>query len=182
MAQRQLPVALARIADEIDESRARVLRLVADVSQPAADWRAHATAWSVGQVIDHLIRAEAASARVIAGLAKRAVAAPPYPADLSEFAWQPPTTDDTWDVMVPDPSAEPEFGRPIETLRAELAAQRALTARAIERLTTFDPRAVTVPHVLIDTPLNLAQWGRFIAYHLRVHARQIEEILANSPI
>jgi len=49
-------------------------------------------------------------------------------------------------------------------------------AEAIARLTTLDPRAATFAHVLIAEPMNLAQWARFIAYHLRVHGRQIHDL------
>jgi len=171
-----LPVALAKIADEIDAARGRVLGLVADTPQAQAYWQPSTDAWSIAEVLDHLIRAEEGSARLIAGLAKRATASPPYPDGLIEFAWHPPTSDERWNVMVPDPAAAPSFGRPVADLGENLLGQGVLTRRALARLTEFDPRAVTFAHVLIPEPMNLAQWGRFIAYHLRVHARQIEDL------
>jgi len=171
-----LPLALAMIASEIDNARARVLALVADTPQAQADWRPRVGEWSIAEVLDHLIRAEEASARLIAGLAKRANTAPPYPDDIHDFPWAPPTSDERWNVMVPNASAEPSAGQPVGQLRQKLVDQGALTRGALARLTTLDPRAATFAHVLIAEPMNLAQWARFIAYHLRVHGRQIHDL------
>jgi hypothetical protein len=171
----ELPAALDSIANEIDRARSRVLRLVADRTPTQADWRPRAGEWSIAEVLDHLIRAEENSARLIAGLAKRAPAVP-YPDDVTEFAWTPPTADEYWNVRVPALSAEPSSGKPLPALREKLTQQGVLTRRALVRLATIDPRTVTFAHALIEEPMNLGQWGRFIAYHLDVHARQIEDL------
>jgi hypothetical protein len=177
-----LPVALMRIIEEIATAREHVLGVTTALSQPQSEWRPSPGEWSAGEILDHLIRAEAGSARLIAGLAKRTTAvSPPYPESMVEFAWRAPTTDDRWLVMVPEPTAIPTSDRDVAELRRELADQAALTERALARLASFDPRSITFRHVLIADPMDLAQWGRFIAFHLRVHGKQLDDITALLP-
>ncbi|MGH7354752.1 MAG: DinB family protein [Candidatus Rokuibacteriota bacterium] len=168
-----LPVALRKIADEIDSARATLLEGVKGVPQRRAEWRSAAGEWSICETLDHLIRAEAGCGRLVAALAKQG--RPPYPRDVTEFAWTPPTAaGQRWLVPVPDVAA-PGPVQPIEHLVEGLRAQDQWTTKALERLTEVDPRAATAPHPIIG-PMNLAQWCRFIAYHLRVHTAQVEEI------
>lgn len=173
MAPATLPLALRKIADEIEAARAALLAAVAGVPQRRAEWRPAADEWSICETLDHLTRAEAGCGRLVAALAKQG--GPPYPGDVAEFPWTPPTAEgERWLVPAPDVAA-PGSVQSIERLVEGLHAQERWTAKALERLAEVDPRATTAPHPIIG-PMNLAQWCRFVAYHIRVHTAQIEEI------
>lgn len=174
-----LPPALQHIAAEIEDERARVLAEVAGLSQAQADWKPALGEWSIGEVLDHLARAEALSGRMIGAALKRAAEArplAPYPSAIAEFPWSPPTPGDRWMVQAPEPAA-PVAGKPIEALRRDLAGQSEWTAKMLARLATVDPRACAVRHPIIGD-MDLAQWCRFAAYHLRIHLRQIRDAKA----
>lgn len=84
------PTALAEIVGNIDACRARGLALTEDVEQKQADRHPKANEWSIGEVVDHLIRAEGASAWLIVGMAKRTTPdTPRYPASVRTLPWQP---------------------------------------------------------------------------------------------
>ena len=53
-----LPVALAAIAQDLDATRAEVLRETETLSQAQADWRPSQNDWSVGEILHHLTLAE----------------------------------------------------------------------------------------------------------------------------
>lgn len=179
MTETPLPPALQRIAVEVEHERAHVLAEVTGLSQAQADWKPAPGEWSIGEALDHLARAEALSGRMISASLKRAAETgplPPYPGVIAEFPWSPPTAGDRWMVQAPEPAA-PVAGKPIEALRRALAEQSEWTAKVLARLATVDPRACAVRHPIIGD-MDLAQWCRFAAYHLRIHLRQIQDVRA----
>ena len=176
-----LPPALQSIADELATWRARVLDEVGGLSEHQAAWRPPADSWSIREVLHHLVIAEGLGGRVSTATLRRAaergpLAAYPQECEADVLAWDPPTADDRWPVEVPEP-AVPTDREPLAALREALATQAQRTAAVLDRLAAIDPRAVTAAHPLLGE-MNLAQWARFAAYHLRVHLRHIQDIKA----
>lgn len=172
-----LPRALQRISDELDAMRARVLGEVAGLSERQGEWKPGPGEWSVGEVLDHLVKAEGIGGKLISVTLKRAEergALLPYPGEVEEFPWTPPTPDDRWMVQVPEPAA-PTSSQPIEGLRKAMSEQAHWTRKTLERLAGVDPRGYAARHPILGE-MNLAQWCRFAAFHMRVHLRQIQEV------
>lgn len=175
-----LPPALQRIAMDIETGRARVLAEFDGLAQWQADWQPAPGQWSAGEALDHLVRAESVSGRMIAAALKRAGTLPPYPEGIEEFAWAPPTAaDEEWVVPAPD-IATPAAGQALPALTASMRAQARWTRALLERLAGVDPRACVLPHPILG-PMDAAQWCRFAAYHMGVHRRQIGDVRSRLP-
>jgi DinB superfamily len=176
-----LPVALQRIAAELEGARSQVLSETNDVSQDQADWHPAGGEWSIADTLEHLAKAEAIACKVVSVTLRRATAdgiTRPYPSELLEYPWTPPTApDERWLVPVPELAA-PAAGGPIDVLRTTLQEQAPRTFHVLEQLTAIDSRAHMAPHPILGD-MDLAQWLRFCAYHLTVHWRQIRELKTN---
>lgn len=174
---------VARYVEELDAVSERVDRLVRVLSVDQLAWRPSDRSWSVGECVDHLVRAghlwaaacERASAR---GRASGRFGEPPFRLGLVGAAF----------VRLMEPPARARFRaprrmrpeRPLDahaTLDAFEAAQRRLveTARAAEGL--------DLSGVIVHTPsspflwLNLAASFAAVAAHERRHVWQAEGIM-----
>ena len=175
-----LPRALKEIGDGLERRRAQLLGEVQRLSQRQADWRPGAGEWSVGEVVHHLVVAEGIAGKIVSVTVKRTADAGsllPYPSDIPAFSWQPPSADDRWLVLAPDPAA-PTYGLPIDGLREDMTKQGTLTERVLQRMADLDPRAITAVHPLIGA-MNAAQWYMFCEYHMSVHLRQLRDLEAD---
>lgn len=173
-----LPGPVGSLWEELEAARAEVLHAVEGLSQRQVDWKPSERDWSVGEVLDHLIRAEVATGKLTTRLTREAQAggAPAvFPHDLEAFAELPP-----WP---PGPAEAPDIVRPkggqrVEELLAGLRAARTRSRESIEKLAACDPRRLRFVHFRLGD-LDLAQWWRLQAQHDRVHFGQIREVKAS---
>jgi hypothetical protein len=129
-------------------------------------------------VVEHLAIVEDGTGRLVSKLIKQA--------DGTTEGETTPVTSSLDPFRVWDPSARPIEAPPMvqPTSTASLAEARAAQATARERLMAAfaagSGRAlgsVKHPHPLLG-PLDVYQWGLFVAHHQRRHCTQIRDILA----
>ncbi len=169
------PKAVDALWRELEDARAALLREVDGLSQPQVEWRPAPSAWSIGEVIDHLTVAEVATGKLTTKLTKEAAAggAPAvFPHDLTEFAALPIPASAAADA--PE-SVWPTHGKPIAELLGTLVATRERSRQSFDRLAACDPRALRFKHFRLGD-LDLAQWWRLTADHDRVHLGQVRDI------
>lgn len=170
-----LPSPIQTLWDQLQAVRGEVLREVEAVSQRQADWKPADTEWSIGEVIDHLTVAEAATGKVTTKLTREAEAAGtlrPWPAGLSALAPLP--------AWPPGPAEAPSVvwpshGKPLGELIAAMKATRERSRQSMERLASVDPRGLLFPHGRLG-PLDLGQWWTLQAEHDRIHLAQLRAI------
>ena len=83
-----LPAAVQQLWNDLEASRAQVLREVEGLSQAQANWKPGEKDWSVGEIIDHLTIAEVATGKLTTKLTREAEAAgtlAPFPAEVTSF-------------------------------------------------------------------------------------------------
>lgn len=171
-----LPPALDRIWQELQTTRAEVLREAEGLTQAQADWRAAPGDWSIGEILHHLTLAEVATGKLTSKLLREGgAAAGPFPADLAAFAPLPP-----WPAGPREapPVVRPEAGHPVDRLLADLRAARERSRQSIERLAGVDPRGLTWQHFALGE-LDLGQWWTLQAQHDRDHLQQLRRIKAS---
>jgi hypothetical protein len=171
-----LPPALERIWQELEATRAEVLREVDGLTQAQADWRPSAGDWSIGEILHHLTLAEVATGKLTSKLLREGgAAAGPFPPDLAAFAPLPP-----WPPGPREAPAvvRPEAGHALDRLLADLRAARERSRQSIERLAGVDPRGLTWPHFALGE-LDLGQWWTLQAQHDRDHVQQLRRIKAS---
>jgi hypothetical protein len=139
-----LPVALAAIAQDLDATRAEVLRETETLSQAQADWRPSQNDWSVGEILHHLTLAEINTGKLTSKLLKdTGGAVSEYPSDVTAFAPLPPWPSGPREAP---PLVRPDKGHPIAQLLQDIRAARARSHQSLERLATVDPRTFTWRH------------------------------------
>jgi hypothetical protein len=172
------PKPVEMLWSELERARAEVLREVEPLSQRQADWKPGEADWSIGEIVDHLTRAETATGKLTTKLLKEVQAgsaAAVFPHDLAEFGPLPP-----WPVGPPAQAPEvvwPTHGTPIGELLATMRATRERSRQSVERLGGCDPRALRFKHFSLGD-MDLAQWWRLQAAHDLIHLRQIREVKA----
>ena len=172
-----LPKPVERLWEELQAVRDDVLHEVEKLSQRQADWKPGDEEWSVGEVVDHLTIAEAATGKLTTKLLKEAAAggAPAvFPHDLAELAVPP---DFPAGPMEAPPVVWPGHGKPIGELLAAMTGTRERSRQSMERLAMCDPRTLVFRHVRLGD-MDLGQWWRLQARHDAVHLAQIRAIKA----
>lgn len=173
-----LPTPVSALWDDLQRSRALVLKEVAGLSQRQADWKPAAEDWSIGEVVDHLTMAEVATGKLTTKLTREAESAgarAPFPADLAAFASLPPWPPGRGDA----PSVVwPTHGKAIVDLVDMMEATRERSRQSIEKLASLDPRTLTFKHFRLGD-LDLAQWWILQAEHDRIHVEQIRAVKAS---
>ena len=82
-----LPQPVERLWNELEHSRADLLREAEGLSQRQAEWKPSEREWSVGEIIDHLTLAEINTGKLTTKLLKELPGgAGAFPSDLIEFA------------------------------------------------------------------------------------------------
>jgi len=171
-----LPKPVTKLWDDLQAVRAQVLAEVDGLSQRQADWRPSETAWSVGEIVDHLTIAEIATGKLTTKLLKEAAAAGSAPAgfphDLTEFAALPNVASGPAEAP---PVVRPSHGKAIDELIATMKATRQRSRESVEKLASCDPRALRFKHFLFGN-LDLAQWWTLQATHDANHLEQIRAV------
>jgi uncharacterized damage-inducible protein DinB len=187
-------------------TRQRTLELTQGLSQAQTEFSPGLGRWSVGEVLDHLLLAEALNRREIAQLIDLAKSGQrPYLnrtfADLNvSIAFIPKAMLPFFEVpfwllnmLVPSfvrelmtryrlvPAQNPDVGtprqgRPIDDLRQELRSSLQETEALFEANPTLDYRAMIHQHPLTGVN-NVLQLLRFVASHEQRHQSQISEVL-----
>ncbi len=164
----------------LEESQKEFLAAIENLSEAQWKWKPAPARWSVGEVAEHIVLAEAS----LFGAVSKAVAAPPNP------DWQEKTKGKTElieRVMAPrlGKAQAPESIVPTQGLTADQVRQRFLKQR--EEIAKF-ARETEVPlkeHTL-DHPfqffgtLNAYQWLIYIPLHTERHDKQIAEVKATA--
>jgi hypothetical protein len=169
-----LPKPIEKLWDELQSTRAEVLREAEGLSQRQADWRPSERDWSVGEIIDHLTLAEINTGKLTTKLLKDAPAGATFPADLTELA--PVPTGPPGPAEAP-PVVWPAAGKPIGELIATMKATRERSRQSVERLAQCDPRTLTFKHFRLGE-MDLGQWWRLQASHDWSHLQQLREVKA----
>jgi uncharacterized protein (TIGR02246 family) len=185
--------------------REETLRLVEGLTQEELDRSPASGRWSIGEVLDHLLRAEEFFRRDVGRLVELSRAGRPghirhtfrdldIGPPLVPRALLPsldlPFTFATLVLPAPvlnlltgfrlfpmrHPSvADPRPGRPIEALRQELEDAGRRTEELLGRFSSRDAVRMTVSHPLLGTR-NIPELVRFVVAHERRHQGQIAEL------
>lgn len=160
------------------EAQQELHDLLATLPAGAADRTPSGGGWSVTQVVEHLAVVEDGTGRLVSKLIRLAEGSTetetsPVASSLDRFR--------VWDPTARPIEAPPQV-QPAGT--ASLDEARAAQATARERLmAAFAAGAgralgtVKHPHPVLG-PLDVYQWGLFVAHHQRRHCVQIRDILA----
>lgn len=187
-------------------TRAATLGLANGLSQEELDRRPRPDKWSVGEILDHLLRAEGylhGELRELIGLARAgrrpfirrsfsevdiSVAFIPrpllslfeLPISLAGMFVPAPVRDFILrNRLIPaqNPSfATPQPGRPADELRSDLAASLEHLRQLLEQNADLDGRQLILQHPLLGT-LDLTGMLRFLILHEQRHQDQIQEAL-----
>lgn len=156
-----------------DADRQCILDRVQGITQPQADYKPRPDAWSVGEVLHHLILIEISISKLFNKLIKenqRVVGA----SDVMRV--------EDMRYGADQPQQAPEFGRPssgrsIGDLLTELGTTRERTIQTLAGYTGDDPSELRWKHQRFGD-MGMAHWARFIGLHEGHHLRQIERIMA----
>jgi DinB family protein len=149
-------------------------------SLTAVQWifRHEPRSWCVGQVVDHLVRAEIGSSKMVRKLIRGdyhplefPVGATVFTADLDRY---PYGHLDAPHDLVPGPLAD----RP--ELEQELALVHSRFRLELERFTGDDPEALRSPDPATGIWFTLGGWVKLQAWHEAHHLAQIQRIAASS--
>ena len=166
---------LSELFDQLAASRAELEASVSDLNDSDAARRESADSWSVGEIVEHLRIAEAATARLLTRLLERALEQGLGPETettsiLARTSAAPPPSK----VQAPEPM------RPARdaALGAALAGLRAARADLLKVAAGGDGLAldsVVYPHFALG-PLTFYEWLLFTSRHERRHAAQIRAL------
>jgi uncharacterized damage-inducible protein DinB len=187
-------------------ARQRTLELIAGLTQVQIEFSPGPGQWSVGEVLDHLLRGEALNRRDIAELIDMAKSGRrPYLmrtfADVNvSIAFIPKTMLPSlevpfrwWSMVVPRAVREflirnrlvpaqspdvgiPRHGRALDELRQELRTALQETEALFAAHATLDYQAMILQHPLLGVN-NVLQLLRIVALHEQRHQSQIGDIL-----
>lgn len=189
------------------DTRLETLELVAELDQRQSEWRPKPDKWSVGEVLDHLVKLDAIIVRelelainqrrrgipfVYRGLADIDTTIPWVFRPVLPFVEVPFTL---FNAVLPQPVRraftgsrsvplqapgviKPRFGRPIETLRQELRA----TFETLEQQQTDNPD-INLSRLYYYNPIaglsNVPGMYKFVSNHERRHQGQLRDLLAD---
>jgi hypothetical protein len=171
------------VADHLAASRERLLGLVDGLTAQQWTFKPGEGRWSIGECLEHVARVE----NRIVGLIGKKLEGPPEPRkrDSAPDGFQ--EKDAALAKMVPDRTTRreaPEPARPVgqwpetQELVSEFQKTRARTAQFVAD-TGADLRSYSLPHPAFGV-LDCYQWLIVLGLHGERHARQIEEIKADS--
>ena len=156
-----------------DADRRRIMARVQGITQMQADYRPAPDAWSVGEVLHHLILIEVSISKLFNKLIKenqRMVGA----TDTRRV--------EDMQYAAERPQQAPEFGapspgRPVVDLLAELAATRERTKQTLAQYVGAAPSELRWKHQRFGD-MGMPHWARFIGLHEGHHLQQVERIMA----
>jgi len=164
---------LQRALTLTDADRQGILDCIQGITQAQADYKPSPDAWSVGEVLHHLILIEVSISKLFHKLIKenrRVIGA----TDVMRV--------EDMQYAADRPQQAPEFGipshgRPIVELLADLAATRQRSQQTLATYTGDDPSELRWKHQRFGD-MGMAHWARFIGLHEGHHLRQIERLMA----
>ena len=163
----------------LERHRRDLERAVAEVPAELRDVRPDDTAWSVGQVLEHLLVTERAITEVLegflAGASEREAGAPFDPDAFSKKVEMSFFLDRSRKVQGREPPGQLNAEQARDALTVSRAALLDMVARADSRRLEDFSR----PHPATPAPLDAYQWIAFIALHEGRHALQVEEIASS---
>ena len=176
---------VAEIFDDIDSTRAELLRSVEGLSAEQRDFRPSPDRWLVAEIVEHLSMVERSVARLVGSLLRKAEESgrggdaplesgrdggrPFAPVSIADFVEQTSTQK----LDAPD-SVRPT-GAPLADSLASLRDSRAALHALRERVEHADGAAVRFPHPVWG-PINLYQWLLFVGAHEQRHLAQINAL------
>ena len=168
---------VAEIFEDIDSTRARLLRSVEGLSAEQHGFRPTPDRWSVAEIVEHLSMVERSVARLVGSLLRKAeesggareMGAPFAPVSIAELVEQTSTQK----LDAPD-SARPT-GVPLADSLASLRDSRAALHALRPRVEQTDGAEIRFPHPAWG-PINLYQWLLFVGAHEARHLAQINAL------
>jgi DinB superfamily len=165
--------ALQRAMALTDADRQRILDRVQRLTQPQIAYKPTPEAWSVGEVLHHLILIEVSVSKLFNKLIKenqQVIGA----SDVMRIE------DMTYGADRPQQAPEfgiPAHGWPFGDLLTELTATRERTTQTLAKYAGDDPSELRWTHQRFGD-MGMSHWVRFIGLHEGHHLRQIERIIA----
>ena len=172
------PAERTQVLAWLDESHAEFVTAIDDVSDAQWTWSSAPQRWSVGEIAEHVVMAEA----LLFDCVRRALAGPP------NAAWAEQTAGKT-DLIVR--VMAPRLGRAVAPER--IVPREGPTRTQIQR--RFEKQRIDIVHFARETQsalhehtlvhplpvfstLNAFQWLIYVPLHTIRHRRQIEEVKA----
>jgi hypothetical protein len=155
-----------------DADRQRILERVQGITQAQTDYKPTPEAWSVGEILHHLILIEISISKLFNKLIKenqRLIGATDA-MQVEDMQYPPDRRGQAPEFAIPAPQ------RPITAALNELAATRERTKQTLSRYTGEHPSELRWKHPLFGD-MGMAHWARFIGLHEGHHLKQIERIM-----
>ncbi len=163
----------------VEEARVHFLATVEPVAPIQAARRPTPEAWSVAELVEHLVWAERVGVRGIwTALDRTRDGKPSWKGDLPWSGLSiEEVIDRTWGETVDAPAvALPREGGPVDYWSSALRACTTELAALAQALQGFDLEQLIYPHP-ISGPLNARQRLEFLRFHLDRHRSQVPRIL-----
>jgi DinB superfamily len=167
---------VAEIYEEIDETRARLVGAVEELTDEQLAFRPSPEKWSVAELVEHLSITEGRVARMLGALlsklgpdAERAEGSPFEPVTVAEFVERASREKYT------APEEIRPTGVPLPDSLARLRDSRAAILDMRPRVELVDGTLARFPHPSWG-PLDLYQWLAFLGLHEQRHLAQIEAL------
>ena len=164
------------------DERARLIALVAGLSDVQSNYKPNDQTWSVNQNLEHLVLAEMSGVSKIWSAAEGVRNGKPV--WQGEHANRGLSIEEvvarTWKPKeVAPPLVEPRFGGPASYWLENLRSSQQLLERLEPVLEGLDIESVIFPHFL-SGPLDAGQRIDFLRFHMMRHRGQIEGILGHA--
>jgi len=170
---------LQELVDRISRNREKLLQSVSGLNESQLNHKAEETAWSIGDVINHVSLTDEANAKLTSNMLKRARASS-LPPDPSPESSEIHSMDKIFQQMNAGKFQSPEFVKPHPHAPADESLARLKSSRErmlanIEQLDGFDLSDLTFPHPFAGV-LNAYQWILLAGAHEARHAEQINRM------
>jgi hypothetical protein len=168
-----------QLTENVEVARQQFLARIAGLSAEQAAFKVDAEAWSIAEIMEHLVHAESGGINLIWRAAEAVSRGDPV------WSGESPNrglsiedvVQRTWRKRETSPqSARPRIGGPIGYWAAALRSCSALLAELKPVLLGLSLEDVIYPHA-ISGPLDARQRLEFLAFHLGRHERQVAEVM-----
>lgn len=170
-----------RLTDAVEQARRRFLAPLAGLSPEQAAFKVQPGDWSIAEITEHLVHAEAGGINLIWRAAEGVARGTPVWSgespnrglgidEVVQRTWRPRETSPQ--------SALPRIGGPLEYWAAALRGCSGLLAELKSALHGLLLEDVIYPHA-ISGPLDARQRLQFLTFHLDRHGRQVAEIMGH---
>ncbi len=169
-----------KLSDGVRAARERLIRELEGLSAAQGAFMPGPEAWSVAEVVEHLVWAEQSGLnKMWVALAAARRGEPVWVGEHPERRSPIETIiERTWRPKEQAPAiAEPSWGGPLSYWLAFFGLCQTLTEAVAAEIRAEELDEVVYPHYL-SGPLTLRQRLEFIRYHIERHRLQIESILA----